>query len=120
MAFFFLSYDLVATLPNNEGAIGNFLHVTVLMLPGCLLLIFALAAGECCLGKALPLSVPVFLGTISCSIYLSHDLVGSFAYIELGAPHPLLPLAVIGATIAVVSTGLYRLVELPAKSALAS
>ena len=66
------------------------------------------------------MSVPVFLGTISCSIYLSHDLVGSFAYIEPGAPHPLLPLAVIGATIAVLSTGLYRLVELPAKSALAS
>ncbi|MBV9703396.1 MAG: hypothetical protein JO163_11755, partial [Methylobacteriaceae bacterium] len=51
-------------------------------------------------------------------IYLGHDIVANFVYLEPGATYPALRLLVIAAMIVIFSTGLYQLVEVPGKGIL--
>jgi peptidoglycan/LPS O-acetylase OafA/YrhL len=96
----------------------SFLHMTFLMAPGCLLLIISLGAGNSVLGWVLSASLPVFLGEISYSIYLGHQVAANFIYVPVGFPQPVIGLVMTGFMIVVTATGLYCVIEIPAKRVL--
>jgi peptidoglycan/LPS O-acetylase OafA/YrhL len=107
------------------NAIGHFsygafivnLHQNFLFAPCCYALIFSTATGGWALARALSSRPALFLGDISYSTYLSHQMVA--AWLERRLPLDLLPtlpyLLVMMAVFYLVSWALYAVVEMPAK-----
>jgi peptidoglycan/LPS O-acetylase OafA/YrhL len=90
------------------------LHMNFLLAPPCYLLIFALALGGSAVGRALGARIPVVLGDISYSTYLSHlsaDRVLVHLRIDFSAvlPH----LIAIFAAVYALSWLLYWTIEVP-------
>jgi peptidoglycan/LPS O-acetylase OafA/YrhL len=94
----------------------NFLHMTFLMVPGCCLLILALALGGSSIGRALSHRIPVYLGEISYSIYLGHPFA-IWLMFAVGLNHqPGYFLALGLLSTVIIATVLYFTIEVPAKA----
>ncbi len=93
----------------------SFLHMTFLMAPGCLLVITSFGTGNSTLASTLAAPIPRFLGDISYSIYLGHQVTANFIYVPAEFPYPVIGLLMVGVMIIIVATGLHYIIELPAK-----
>jgi peptidoglycan/LPS O-acetylase OafA/YrhL len=94
------------------------LHLNFLLAPACYVLFFGLAIGSSAVGKVLSARVPVYLGTISYSIYLGHAVALSFAYVGPDHPNKGLGVAACLALTIAMASGTYLLVEWPGRKLL--
>ena len=118
---FFLLYGYFAVTgvawvsDNSLPALFMALHLNFLLAGPCYLLIFGLAVERSSLNQILSAKIPLYLGDISYSIYLGHPVALMMAYITAEAAYkgPRLALALL--MVVILSTGLYRVIELPLK-----
>src|SRR5262249_25042571 len=113
-------WGAVATgrLTLHAGAFIHFLHRSFLFAPVLSILILACAFGNSTGAKVLGWRPVVMLGDASYSIYLGHNLAGAMAAVPINYPEPLYGAVFSMLFICAFATGLYRLVELPAKTGL--
>ncbi len=122
MALFAAFVTIAAREPwlavGNHSAAAFFveLHMNFLFAPICYLMILSLAIGGSAVGRLLAARGPRFLGDISYSTYLSHQLATRILFhsgldTPYAAPHLMLAMPVIYG----LSWALYAAVEVPAK-----
>lgn len=100
----------------QAGQFIHYLHRSFLFGPALSILILACAFGNCAGAKALGWRPVVKLGDASYSIYLGHNLGGAIVGVPIGYPEPLYGTIFSMLFICSFATGLYQLVELPAKN----
>lgn len=93
----------------------NFLHTNFLMVPGCLMLLIAVATAPSRIASVLSLRPLLFVGAVSYSIYLGHMLVVRAAVSRFLIDYP--GIAAVLAPVAVIALAaiLYRFFERPAQ-----
>jgi len=92
-----------------------FLHMTYLLVPGIVLMILALALGNCAAARFLAAAPLVFLGDISYSIYLGHTVAGALTPVGPDSAYPELKLFAGLAFVCFFAAGLYLCIEVPSK-----
>ncbi len=108
-----MSEALPQGLQEYTSGFPHFLHMNFLLAPACFMLILACALGGNLLSKVLSYPLPVFLGTISYSIYLIYPVIPSV--VPFGHPDRSLRLVYSFIMAVIVASGLYTVIEVPTK-----
>jgi peptidoglycan/LPS O-acetylase OafA/YrhL len=123
-AMFLLTSDLEGKQRHLRGLGPSIVHFielispTFLMAPGMAMMLFGAALGRSTPTRLLSIGLIVLGGDISYSLYLGHQFVGSFATLPPGFPNVTLGLIIQLLIACVIASGMYFVIERPAKMTL--